>query len=170
MRCANQAFGLGPPGDDQERSKKERDFLRPHSFPLRSLRMRSRLADPLALSPLSLSDERQARTRFDGSAALLRNSLVARSACRHLTRLRRAVQGCRSHTAMRLGRGWSPPFPDWREQPRALPFRSQSGNSRPRVAGFARWPAPEQRFRFSLPDPSSPEGRPHGRVPMRLLP
>jgi hypothetical protein len=51
----------------------------------------SRLADPLALSPLSLPDERRTRARFDGGAVLSRNSLVARSACRHITRRRRTV-------------------------------------------------------------------------------
>ncbi len=29
------------------------------------------------------------------------------------------------------------------------------------MVGFARWPAPVHRFRFSLPLPSSPEGRPN---------
>ena len=44
-------------------AKIERDFLRSHSFPLRSLRVRSPLADPLALSPLSLPVGRRARFR-----------------------------------------------------------------------------------------------------------
>ena len=65
MRCAHQACSLGPSGDDRERSENERDFLRSHSSPLRSLRVRSLWADPLALLPLSLPCERRPRLRFD---------------------------------------------------------------------------------------------------------
>ena len=43
----------------------ERDFLRSHSFPLRSLRVRRFLADPLARLPFSLSCGRRTRIRFD---------------------------------------------------------------------------------------------------------
>lgn len=37
---AHQAHSLGPSGNDQEHIENERDFFRPHSFPLRSLRAR----------------------------------------------------------------------------------------------------------------------------------
>ena len=65
MRCARQVFSLGPSGDDRERFHNERDFLKSHAFPLRSLRVQSLLADPLALSPLSLPVGRRARVRSD---------------------------------------------------------------------------------------------------------
>lgn len=38
-----------------------------------------------------------------------------------------------------------------------------------RVTGCARWPVPKHQFRFSLPLPSSPEGRPYAACRMRLL-
>jgi len=43
-------------------------------------------------------------------------------------------------------------------------------NHHPRVAGFARWPAPGHRLGFSLPLPSSPEGRAACRVTDAALP
>lgn len=64
---------------------------RPHSDSGNADQGASRLADPLTLSPLFLPDERRARARFDGGAALSRNRLVERSACRHITRRRRTV-------------------------------------------------------------------------------
>lgn len=55
-----------------------------------------------------------------------------------------------------------------REHQGLCPLVPETGNRHPRVAGCARWPAPRHRFRFSLPLPSSPEGRPHVACRMRL--
>lgn len=80
------------PGDDRERICRAgslKDALCP--APLALLRARRLCADPLALSPLDLPDERRARARFDDGAALRAGDRVVHSACRHITRLRRAV-------------------------------------------------------------------------------
>jgi hypothetical protein len=77
MRCAHQAVSLGPSGNDRERYQNERDFLRTHSFPLRSLRVRGLLADPLARLHLSLSCGRRTRIRFG-----CRCCTVGATACR----------------------------------------------------------------------------------------
>lgn len=147
-------------GDD------ERKFRRTRSVPRCALLRARRLpADPLALSPLSLPEERRTRARFAGGAAL-RATALSHSACRHVTRPRRAVRGRRFCDPLRLFERLTGAVLSW-GTPKASPSRSQTGNSRPRVAGCARWPAPGRRF-TGFPSPSHPR-RKAGRMPrMRL--
>jgi hypothetical protein len=91
-------------------AENERDLLGPHSFPLRSLRVRSLWADPLALLPLSLPCERRPRIRFDwrrcADGATVLSSLCLPS--RRPSASRRAGGRCLCRAAAEGGR--SPPF------------------------------------------------------------
>jgi len=124
------------------------------------LRARRFRADPLALSPLSLSaGDGLALASNCGAAPLAQRPWRARLAATPPAASRRCKGAV--FVPLRGGGRLPPPFDPWVGTPRALPSRSQSRIATPVWRAARPLARARASIRLSLPLPSSPEGRPH---------